>query len=223
MYFCFCFVQAYDPTGEIARYVSDLNSQLDNRLGRIDTDPLYIAATLLDPNRKMDWCGFGSADRSDQEVTVKSLMKSLMSLIVLDSPIKLGLTETAIAPKSVFDFMRRERSVIPAADPGYLSVDAEIEAYLSEQSRPPTGRDWNPLDFWKAHAGKFKRLGSLAKEILCATATTAGVERVFSIAGLLLSDRRLRTGDVNFETLLFCNINKDLIRVIQKRKMPDSN
>ena len=49
------------------------------------------------------------------------------------------------------------------------------------------------------------------------------VERVFSLADILLSDKRLRTGDVNFETLLFRNVNKGLIPVLKKRKMPESD
>ncbi|OQV11622.1 hypothetical protein BV898_14045 [Hypsibius exemplaris] len=48
------------------------------------------------------------------------------------------------------------------------------------------------------HASSRKLAEGIDPEIivvLCATATTAGVERVFSLAGFLLSDRRLRTGD----------------------------
>ena len=47
--------------------------------------------------------------------------------------------------------------------------------------------DCNPLEYWKLKAKCFKRLGVLAKYILCATATTAGVERIFTVAGMVLS------------------------------------
>ena len=38
----------------------------------------------------------------------------------------------------------------------------------------------------------------------------AGIERIFSVAGYILSDRRTRTSDDNFENQLFANVNLDL-------------
>ena len=42
---------------------------------------------------------------------------------------------------------------------------------------------------------KYQRLCRLAKRVLCATVTTAGVERVFSTAGFIVSSRRTLLGD----------------------------
>ena len=58
----------------------------------------------------------------------------------------------------------------------------------------------------------------IAKQVLCAPATTAGIERIFSISGQILRDRRLSTNDHNFEMLLFCNINSDLVNGLFGRR-----
>ena len=75
----------------------------------------------------------------------------------------------------------------------------------------------NPLDFWRSRT-EFKRLCILSRSILCATATTAGVERLFSVAGCILGNRRLSTTDKSFEMQLSCKVNSDLIPVVQRKR-----
>ena len=74
----------------------------------------------------------------------------------------------------------------------------------------PAGEKWNPFDYWRIQEIKFPRLGRLARRVLCATASTAGVVRIFSTAGFIVSCRRARIGDNLFENLLFNNFNGDL-------------
>ena len=170
----------------------------------------------------MGWCGFGLREKQQKENEVEALMKNwchrLWSL-----PQRLTQILLLRRRRNLFSGSCAQRLFQrPRLGAAYLSVNAEFEAYLSDLSVPPknpAGTEWNPLDYWRINAHKFKRLSVLAREILSATATTAGVERVFSLAGILLSDRRLRTGDVNFETLLFCNVNKSLIPITKKRKI----
>ena len=57
---------------------------------------------------------------------------------------------------------------------------------------------------------KYQRLCRLARRVLCATVTTAGVERIFSTAGFIVSSRRTSLGDSLFESLLFNKLNGDL-------------
>ncbi|CAF1420608.1 unnamed protein product, partial [Rotaria sordida] len=48
----------------------------------------------------------------------------------------------------------------------------------------------NPLDFWKTQSEKFPLLSKLAKQIHSIPATSTGVERQFSSAGLIINQRR---------------------------------
>ena len=54
---------------------------------------------------------------------------------------------------------------------------------------------------------------------VCVLATTAGVERLFSISGFILSSRRLRLTDKNFEDQVFTHCNANFLgAVCRKRK-----
>ena len=52
----------------------------------------------------------------------------------------------------------------------------------------------------------------------------APVERFFSISSNILSQKRLRTSDQNFESILFANVNFEVFGAeLRKRKQPDSD
>ena len=52
---------------------------------------------------------------------------------------------------------------------------------------------------------------------LCAPGNTAAVGRIFSIAGYILSQRRTRITDDNFQNQLFAKVNSDLPEVPGKK------
>ena len=55
----------------------------------------------------------------------------------------------------------------------------------------------NPLKYWKINSGRFPLLSKLAIEIYPCPATTAGIERIFSIAGHLIRTRATTMKDDN--------------------------
>jgi hypothetical protein len=62
-------------------------------------------------------------------------------------------------------------------------------------------RSTDPLCFWKQYEAVFPTLAKLAKKYLSVPASSAAVERMFSISGHIYSDKRRRMG-VNFSTNL---------------------
>ena len=88
------------------------------------------------------------------------------------------------------------------------------------QVQSPTSH--NPLKFWHENGKQFKRLYKVSRQILCAPASQPPVERLFSISGHILSQRRLRTSDKNFENILFANVNFEVFDAeLRKPKQPD--
>ena len=98
------------------------------------------------------------------------------------------------------------------------SAQTELGKYLVN-----AGSVNDPTVFWKTHKEDFRRLFVIAQQIFVAAAATAAVERIFSIAGYILSPRRLRTSDFNFENLLFANLNRNVLRIASSKKLKLDN
>ena len=83
---------------------------------------------------------------------------------------------------------------------------------------------YTPLKFWHDNCKQFQWLYKVSRQILCAPASQAPVERLFSISGHILNQRRLRTNDRNFENVLFANVNYNVFDMeLRKWKQPDSD
>ena len=70
-----------------------------------------------------------------------------------------------------------------------------------------------PLLFFKGREGTFPRMFQIVPQTLCATGSTAAVERVFSVAGYILCPKRMSLTDENFENQLFANLNRHVLQV----------
>ena len=123
--------------------------------------------------------------------------------------------ETLFTASSLFG----DYELPPQATSSSKSVETELQSYLD---LAPTLH--NLLKFWHENRKQFKRLYKVSRQILCAPASQAPVERLFSISGHILSQRRLRTRDRNFEDILSANVNFEVFDAeLRKRKQPDSD
>ena len=78
------------------------------------------------------------------------------------------------------------------------------------------------LRFWENSKLVFPRLFAITRKIFCVPGTTAGVERLFNIAGCALTNRRLSLTDANFHNHVFAYCNFGLVASDQsKRKFDD--
>uniref|UniRef100_A0A6P4EHV1 Uncharacterized protein LOC108042390 n=1 Tax=Drosophila rhopaloa TaxID=1041015 RepID=A0A6P4EHV1_DRORH len=65
----------------------------------------------------------------------------------------------------------------------------------------------DPLEYWKQHEQEMPQLAISAKQGLCIPATSTESERMFSKAGLTISDRRASLKPKTVNILLFINKN----------------
>jgi hypothetical protein len=90
----------------------------------------------------------------------------------------------------------------------------EVARYRAEPAQdlfdPADGRFYNPLEWWSANEDRFPRLAVLARMILCIPATSAPSERVFSQAGLTISNARAGLLPDNAAACIFLHGNMHL-------------
>lgn len=68
-------------------------------------------------------------------------------------------------------------------------VKSELEHYLTSDIEEVS----DVLAWWKAHQAAYPVLSQIAFDVLAVAAMSAGVERLFSSAGLVITERRART------------------------------
>ncbi|CAF1066112.1 unnamed protein product [Brachionus calyciflorus] len=66
-------------------------------------------------------------------------------------------------------------------------------------------------EFWIANS-KIPLLSSVARKIFCVTASSAFIERYFSICGIVSSKRSQNVNPQNFKTKVFLRVNNDLLK-----------
>ena len=103
--------------------------------------------------------------------------------------------------KSVFSYLEGDYNSLSEDDP-----EDELMRYVSE---PVMIRD--PLQWWKHYARRFPTLAKLARKFLCIMGTSVPSERVFSTAGLTVTDKRSRLDSNVFNEIIFMN------KVLQKK------
>ena len=88
------------------------------------------------------------------------------------------------------------------------SLDMMIDDYI----KASRNTDLHALEFWKVYEKVFPCLARLAKKYLSIQASSAAVERMFSISGHIFSLKRRRLGYVFFSDLVFLKLNENLIK-----------
>lgn len=187
-----------------SKMITTLKSSIEKRLKIYEDMEMFQLASLLDPRFKMDWC-------SPEEVMVmKSLLKSKVDEIMpTATEEKDSLQENKEAPTKkckLFRFMTPSASTSSSLCT-LTSTSSQIESYLNQ---PTTEDDSDPLLFWQQNQSTLPQLTILALRYLCIPASSAPVERLFSIAGKVFRPERCRMTDVRFEELMFIKCNQHI-------------
>ena len=84
------------------------------------------------------------------------------------------------------------------------SGKGEFERFKKE---PQLHHDENALLWWKANQERFPLIAQVARQLLCVPATSVPSERIFSTAGLIVSNLRSSLKPENTDMLIFLNKN----------------
>ena len=96
--------------------------------------------------------------------------------------------------------------------PRAIGCDTELQLYIDSPKSDSV------LRFWETKKTVLARLYVISRKVFCVPATSAGVERLFSISGFIFGSRRLRLTDKNFEDQIFTHSNADLLDAVCRNR-----
>lgn len=139
-------------------------------MSHFEDDHLYRIASVLDPRFKLNWCTGGEA---------AIVRKLLCSKVPAGSS---QVEDDAEAPEPPTKRIKLTSFMGSQSTLSCSSTIEEIDIYLSE---PVVDENIDALDYWGTRKSKFPSLYKLVASHLSPPASSAPVERLFSVAGSL--------------------------------------
>ncbi|CAL9697568.1 unnamed protein product [Knipowitschia caucasica] len=193
---------------------STLLDAIKTRFDRIDAEPLYLFATILDPRYEDRYF-----TAETKEKVKKMLLEKLKNQLQCDSP-----DESAPVPEGERTVARGNNSLLDmydeiiqentegAGQQEKMHVEVQFQTYISEATLPMKTQTLTPLDFWAKNKSRFPDLAQLARKYLSAPCTSVDSERLFSAAANVMDEKQNRLGYEKAEMILFVKKNLPLIR-----------
>ena len=176
---------------------SSLKDMLTQEMN-MEGNQLLASATIIDPRFKK----IPFSDRNAAERVIRQTVTEVSS----HTPA--GSTETDTtssfdepSTNSVWHFFDQQAAE-SARRPQSITALTEIQQYIKT---PLLGRKEDPLLWWKANSHVYPTLTRSARKYLSILATSVPSERLFSVAGELISVKRNRIKPKNVNMFLFLN------------------
>lgn len=192
---------------KIQNLLATLEDQLQSRFGSIEgsRNPLYAECTILDPRFK----GKGFRDEENFKRALASLSMRVGAMRTPAVPVTVPLTSepppqsSSTVPNSIWnDFDTEIARLVPENNTAAGVV--EINKYIQE---PLLNRMEDPLLWRHARKSVYPILYKYVLKRLNIVATSVPCERIFSKAGLTLTNRRRRLKATKVSQLLFIGCN----------------
>jgi len=179
------------------KMVVTFKDSIEKRLEVYEKELAFQLAAALDPRWKLAWCNQEEAKSIKEDISKKLLdltPSSSSELAELSPPQKRS---------RYLSFMADSSSQSALSSDKQLQVDEYFSASCVSE-------DDDPLTFWKLNQQKYPELAKLATQYLQFPASSAPVERLFSIAGKVFRPERCSLSDERFEQLMFIQCNNHI-------------
>lgn len=114
----------------------------------------------------------------------------------------------AAKKKTLGDLLKSQTTSASAPIPKRARADNELTRYLQEESIDSNA---NPLSWWRDTQSRYPLLSKVARKYMCICATSTPSERVFSVAGNIVTPMRSSLKPHKVNMLVFLARNKDMI------------
>lgn len=183
--------------------IANLKVSLEKRMKIYCESKPFILATVLDPQFKNS-----CLNMSNEEVC-----KLLLEEIQNNPKIKAAQAVTDM-PSTSSESPKKKRRLFSFLDEKKINkldennhTSTEILNYLKEAT---VAEDINPLEYWKKNENVYPNLAKLVPKYLTICASSAPVERMFSVAGKFYTSSRTLLKENNFENLMLIKLNKNM-------------
>ena len=173
----------------------------------IKNNDIFMLSTLLDPN-------FGRAKipKIEREFAILKLKSHLVASSTRSSAtVEKNKKQNNLSEKDIERDNNYKTFDDESDDESPLN---ELDNQINEYFRLiETNKYTDALLFWKTHhqMPSFINLAKLAQKVLGVPATSAEVERMFSISGHILNNKRRTTGINLYENLVFLKLNEKFL------------
>ena len=133
---------------------------------------------------------------------MRALLQRLTSAVELDGTLNPERTDEMKPPltkRCKAEGFAFKRLAQPKQNTTPTPALSEVQKNLELSIQDP---DSNPLETWRQYEKDLPRIAKLARKYLCLAASSALVERLFSVAGKVFRPDRCRMSDKVFESLM---------------------
>jgi hypothetical protein len=196
----------YEYTGALR---DGLVESLKKRFGVLIKDDLFIISTLLDPNFGLSYLEVEDQQRARSKLISMIRREEAKQLVISSNSEKENNSENF----KIKNLLEKRGSNFPQFKPIQHVKKDIIEDLVDNYISTISSGDFKQcaLVFWKAHEVKFKAIAEIARKYLGVPASSAAVERIFSISGHILSTKRSKMSVKLFKNLVFLKLNEDLL------------
>ncbi|KAE8217993.1 hypothetical protein CF319_g8042 [Tilletia indica] len=180
---------------EVIKFLNAVEAKLRNYRDIALKNRTVLAATLLHPdNRKLFKLSYPKY-RIKAEEAVRSLLIELVDITSKEPPPALQPAATStknverLSPCSAAR-ARREQEAAAEETEDEVEDDDEVTKYLNPEICPWRATDGTPYKWWRDNEALFPNVSKLARIILAIPGSSSAVERVFSQAALVSTNRR---------------------------------
>ncbi|KAI5750503.1 hypothetical protein M8J76_016232 [Diaphorina citri] len=197
---------------ESLNLVFTLKDEMSKRFRNLH--PLAAESTLMDPRFKKvpfkhDERGFNVASGRIKTQIMKKIREKETLLSNENSVASTSTTSCTTPSPNVHkqkiwdDFDSEIKRMTAQSNPQSASI-VQLDKYIQEVNQPRAG---NPLVWWKERKHIYPELYDIAMSRLCIPGTSVPCERIFSKAGLTMTDRRNRLKAKKLREIVFLNHN----------------
>ncbi|KAG0718305.1 Zinc finger BED domain-containing protein 4 [Chionoecetes opilio] len=179
-----------------SKMVTTLQTSIDTRLQKYEDNEAFQLAAVLDPRWKMSWCNPAEIPIVTERLAER--VKAITPMTPNQDPEGPEPPQASPPRKKCKLF----RFMAPAST--RISTPSQVEAYLAQ---PNLSEDSDPLVYWEQNRTNYPDLAILATQYLAIPASSAPVERLFSVAGKVFKPDRCSLSDKVFEELMFIRCN----------------